>query len=83
MEVKCVLNEHVIDKNFEAIIDCLKELHETNSRLEKDIKQANDRSSQCEKDLQRLKEAGGELISASEATDTKATSRTNQQNAVV
>lgn len=34
VEVKCSVNESVIDRNFEAIIDCLKDLGNTSCNLQ-------------------------------------------------
>lgn len=52
--MKCIVNESVIDRNFEAIIDCLKDLTGTSNQLKTDVSSTAERTDKCEKDIQKI-----------------------------
>lgn len=64
--MKCVVNESVIDRNFSAIIDCLKELYEANDSLRNDMRQLNSKTSQFESGLKTASSKESNLVEAVE-----------------
>lgn len=54
VEVKCSVNESVIDKNFEVIMGCLKDIGNTSTNLQEGAKTTSERTDKCEKDIQKI-----------------------------
>ena len=46
VEVKCVVNETVIDNNFKLIVDCLRQLEEKQAAFDKKLTEVSDRNRQ-------------------------------------
>lgn len=52
VEVKCVLNESVIDNNFRVIIDCLRDLENKQSSMQNLIEEINQRNAAMQKEIE-------------------------------